>query len=168
MPLLLCCFCLVCSSPYQLKLGVSSVRLDNHSAFLCLFSFIAFFPGKTRCLLFFPGCGQPLGVARGGNSELPDSMIKASSEDYRYPASSGRLKDSGWAPVSSDEDPYPYLQIDLDNLYLVCGVKVQGCEDFDRKQAWVTRYRVQVSPEKDFWESWNYIKVWFYYEPRYS
>ena len=113
MPLLLCCFCLVCSSPYQLKLGVSSVRLDNHSAFLSLSLFIAFFPGKTSCLLFFPGCGQPLGVARGGNSELPDSMMKASSEDYRYPASSGRLKDSGWAPVSSDEDPYPYLQIDL-------------------------------------------------------
>ena len=74
--------------------------------------------------------------------------MEASSEDLSHPASSGRLEDSGWAPGSSDNDPYPYLQIDLVNLYLVCGVKVQGCTDFKGKPAWVTRYRVQVSPEK--------------------
>ena len=107
--------------------------------------------------LFFPVCGQPLGVTRYGDNMLPDSRMKASSEDMRHPASSGRLKDSGWAPRS--EDPYPYLGIDLVNLYLVCGVKIQGCSDFKGKPAWVTRYRVQVSPEEDFWDSWNYLKV---------
>lgn len=118
------------------------------------------FLDKTSCLLFFPVCGKPLGVARSSDDDvLSNSRIHASSEDYRYPASSGRLKDKGWAPRSSDEDPYPYLQIDLIDLYLVCGVQVQGCTDFEKKPAWVTRYRVQVSPEKDFWDSWNYLKV---------
>ena len=114
---------------------------------------------KARSLLFFPVCGQTLGVGRYGNNILPDSRMTASSEDLSYPASSGRLKDSGWAPRGTDKDRYPYLQIDLVDLYLICGIKVQGCSDFKGKPAWVTRYRVQVSPEKDFWDSWNYLKV---------
>ena len=103
-------------------------------------------------------------MARRGDAVLPDSTIKASSEDLRHPASKGRLKDSGWAPRSTDKDPYPYLQVDLVNLYLVCGVKVQGCTDYKRQPAWVTRYRVKVSPEKNFWDSWNYLKVSFHSE----
>jgi len=106
-------------------------------------------------------------MARYGDA-LPDSKIKASSEDLRFPASRGRLKDSGWAPRSTEKDPYPYLRIDLVDLYLVCGVEVQGCSDFKGKPAWVTTYRVQVSPEKNFWDSWNYLKVWFYSDTRYS
>lgn len=100
-------------------------------------------------------------MARHGDDVIPDSRMKASSEDLRHPASRGRLKDSGWAPRSTGKDQYPYLLIDLVNLYLVCGFKVQGCSDFKGKPAWVTRYRVQVSPEKNFWDSWNYIKVRF-------
>jgi len=107
-------------------------------------------------------CGQPLGVDRYGNDVLPHRGIKASSEDLRYPASRGMLKDSGWAPLGAYQDRYPYLQIDLVDLYLVCGIKVQGCSDFKGKPAWVTRYRVQVSPEKDFWDSWNYLKPEFF------
>lgn len=103
-------------------------------------------------------CGETLGVGRYGDM-IPDKRMKASSEDPNYPASSGRLKDSGWAPRGKDKDPYPYLEIDLINLYLVCGFKIQGCSDFNGGPAWVTRYRVQVSPEKRFWDSWNYIKV---------
>ena len=122
---------------------------------------------KARSLLFFPVCSERLGVGRHGNY-IPDSRMTASSEESEYFASSGRLKDSGWAPLGTDKDWYPYLQIDLVDLYLVCGIKVQGCSDFKGKPAWVTRYRVQVSPEKDFWDSWNYLKVWFYCEARYS
>ena len=158
---LLRCFYFACSWPYQLKLSVSSGRLHKPLFISCI-SFAKLV--KVRCLLFFPVCGQPLGVARRGDDVLEDRMLEASSEDLRHPASSGRLEDSGWAPRN---DSFPYLQIDLVNLYLVCGVKVQGCTDFKGKPAWVTRYRVQVSPEKDFWDSWNYLKVWSYSEPRY-
>lgn len=109
-----------------------------------------------RSLLFLV-CGKPLGVDRNGNEMIPNSKMTASSEDPRYPAKSGRLGDSGWSPDS--KDLYPYLQIDLSNLYLICGLKIDGCTKFKGGAAWVTRYRVQVSPEKNFWDSWNYIKV---------
>ena len=88
---------------------------------------------------------------------IPDSEMSASSEDPKHPASSGRLKDSGWSPAKNDG--YQYLQINLGSLYLVCGFKIQGCFNIKGGPAWVTRYRVQVSPEEDFWDSWNYIKV---------
>ncbi|XP_078373014.1 uncharacterized protein LOC144656640 [Oculina patagonica] len=108
-------------------------------------------------------CGEPLGVGRHPDRVvIPDNQMKASSEVPGYPASSGRLRDLGWAPDSLDKDPYPYLQINLVNLYLVCGFKIQGCSDFKGKPAWVTRYRVQVSPEENYWDSWNYIKPEFY------
>ena len=165
MSLPLLCFYFVCPSPYQLKPCVS-LHLYNHSAFL-RFYFMHFFCNAwyNSFSTFFPVCGQPLGVTRGVNNELPDSRMKASSATWLYPASRGRLKDRGWSPMGRDEDPYPYLEIDLGNLYLVCGIKVQGCSE---KRAGEIRYRVQVSPEENFWDSWNYLKVWFYSEARYS
>ncbi|KAL9970967.1 hypothetical protein ACROYT_G023438 [Oculina patagonica] len=93
---------------------------------------------------------------------IPDKQMTASSEDPHHPPSSGRLKDIGWAPESLDKDPYPYLQIDLKKFFLICGFKIQGCKDFKGGPAWVTRYRVQVSPERKYWDSWNYIKPEFY------
>ena len=105
-------------------------------------------------------------MGRSGDDMLPDSKMKATTEHPNHPASSGRLKDKGWAPKNMDR--YQYLLIDLVDLNLVCGVKIQGCSDFKGKPAWVTRYRVQVSPEEDFWDSWNYLKVWFYSEAKYS
>ena len=155
------CFYLVCSSPYQQKPGVSlNLLLFSFSPlFVSCISFVML--DNTRSLHFFPVCGRPLEAGLHGNNFPPASRMTASSEDSRYLASSGRLKDSGWAPNGADKDRYPYLQIDLVDLYLICGIKVQGCSDFKGKPAWVTRYRVQVSPEKDFWDSWNYLKVWF-------
>ena len=46
-------------------------------------------------------------------------------------------------------------------LYLVCGFKIRGYSDMRPRPAWLTIYRVQVSPEKDFRDDWNSIKVWF-------
>ena len=45
-------------------------------------------------------------------------------------------------------------------LYLVCGFKIRGYSDMRPRPAWLTIYRVQVSPEKDFRDDWNSIKVW--------
>ena len=46
-------------------------------------------------------------------------------------------------------------------MHLVCGFEIQGCVAMGPLPSWVTRYRVQVSPEKDYWDDWNFIKVWF-------
>ena len=75
----------------------------------------------------------------------------------------GKLNDDnpeGWVPKGDDQ--HPYLEFDLGKLYLICGFEVKGCKikKFGNTyDVWVTRYRVQVSPENDYWDSWNYIKV---------
>ena len=83
-------------------------------------------------------------------------------DDYEsHFAKRGRGSGHGWVPKGSDM--HPYLEIDLEQLFLVCGVEVQGCKRIGpggrEYSAWVTRYRVQVSPENEYWDSWNFIKV---------
>ncbi|XP_022793981.1 latent-transforming growth factor beta-binding protein 4-like isoform X2 [Stylophora pistillata] len=110
-----------------------------------------------------PLCGWELGVRRRSSNMIPDSQMSSSSEDPNYPAANGRLKDKGWSPDEHNaEDKTPYLQIDLGGLYLVCGFKIQGCSGMRPRPAWVIRYRAQVSPEKDFWDDWNYIRPEFH------
>jgi len=109
--------------------------------------------------LIFPDCGYKL------VRDLPDSSVTSSSVHKSYDTHHGKLDDypDGWVPDESDSNPY--LQFDLGKLFLICGFEVKGCE-LNYKglnyPLYVTRYRVQVSPEIDFWDSWNYIKVsWF-------
>ena len=58
----------------------------------------------------------------------------------------------GWC--SSESDKFPYLQFDLEKLYLICGFQVH--EGLDTR---LKSYRVHVSPEKDYLNSWNIVKV---------
>ena len=86
---------------------------------------------------------------------IPDNKMSASSEDQSHPAKNGRLEDRVWSPDEhNNHDKFSYL-------YLVCGFKIWGCFDVRPRPAWLTIYRVQVSPEKDFRNDWNSIKVWF-------
>lgn len=82
--------------------------------------------------------------------------ITASSGNSNYQPSFAKFGNVGWSP--SKADLHPWLKIDLGDLYLICGFKVQGCRD-GAVETYVRRYRVQVSPEDNFWDSWNYIKV---------
>lgn len=101
----------------------------------------------------FIDCGEPL-VGSNDSPIIVDSSITASSTDIVMGnINEARLgENDGWIPEKTDK--HPYLEFDLENFYLICGFEVQGC-----KKSWVTRYRVQISPEKDFWDTWNYIKV---------
>lgn len=93
--------------------------------------------------------------AGGVGNIIPDNKMSASSEDQSHPAKNGRLEDRGWSPDEhNNHDKFSYL-------YLVCGFKIRGCSDVRPRPAWLTIYRVQVSPEKDFRNDWNSIKVWF-------
>lgn len=102
--------------------------------------------------LIFPDCGYKL------VRDLPDSSVTSSSVHKSYETHHGKLDKNpdGWIP--DGRDLHPYLQFDLGKLFLICGFEVKGCE-LNNKGLYVTRYRVQVSPEIDFWDSWNYVKV---------
>lgn len=85
---------------------------------------------------------------------IRDSSITASSKRIRS-AKIGEARiggNDGWSPHPSDK--LPYLQFDLESLYLICGFEVLGC-----KGSYVNLYRVHVSPEKEYLDSWNIIKV---------
>lgn len=106
--------------------------------------------------LIFPDCGYKL------VRYLPDSSVTSSSVHKSYETHHGKLDKNpdGWVP--DGRDSHPYLQFDLGKLFLICGFEVKGCELNNKGRKYplyVTRYRVQVSPEIDFWDSWNYIKV---------
>ena len=103
-------------------------------------------------------CGQPLGLTRGTSNQIQDEKMTGTSYVGNHAFHNGRIGDVGWCPQSGVTDGHPYLQIDLMGFYLVCGFAIQGCTD-PLKSAWVTRYRVQVSPQKDYWDLWNFIKV---------
>ena len=85
---------------------------------------------------------------------IRDSSITASSKQTpSAKISEARIGgNDGWSPHASDK--LPYLQFDLEKLYLICGFKVLGCKD-----SYVNLYRVHVSPEKEYLDSWNIIKV---------
>ena len=85
---------------------------------------------------------------------IRDSSITASSTRGPWRnMSKARIGDNvGWCPSASDVSPY--LQFDLEKLYLICGFQViQGSLTHMRS------YRVHVSPEEDYLNSWNIFKV---------
>ena len=85
---------------------------------------------------------------------IRDSSITASSMNIPWAKmSDARIGgNDGWSALVTDK--WPYLQFDLEKLHLVCGFEVLGCNGFN-----VSSYRVHVSPEKDYLDSWNIIKV---------
>ena len=104
-------------------------------------------------LYLLPACGRPL-VGPVESPLIKDSSITASSKQ----TSSAKMSEAriggndGWSPHASDK--LPYLQFDLEKLYLICGFELLGC-----KGSSVSLYRVHVSPEKEYLDSWNIIKV---------
>lgn len=97
----------------------------------------------------FLDCGKELiGYNKIGNQNIKASTVDRFAQTYEARMHGG----NGWIPDRNDK--HPYLEIDLGSLFLVCGFEVRGC-----RRSWPTRYRVQVTPEKDYWDSWNYIKV---------
>ena len=123
-----------------------------HVIIIILKLYLALYRETTR-LHFFLACGSPL-VGSAKSPVLKDSGINASSKlNAKVNMGDVRIGDNnGWSP--SESDKLPYLQFDLGKLHLICGFEVQGC-----KKSYVTRYRVHVSPEKDFLDTWNIIKV---------
>ena len=84
------------------------------------------------------------------NERISDRNITASSvQNASTPAKNGRLNytsGSSWCARPSDTNPY--VQIDLQTLYVICAVSIQGNSQEDH---WVKNYTLQFSNSGTTW-----------------
>ena len=92
-----------------------------------------------------------VGLAEG---YVLDSQLTASSElNASTPARNGRLNyTAGSSWCASTTDSYPYLQIDLQTLYIICAVSTQGNSQGDQ---WVETYTLQSSTDGTAWTDYK-------------
>ena len=84
---------------------------------------------SQKPLILFTGTCNDTNVGiRDDLKVIPDENMTASTERSNFPAEFGRLQGTkAWCPLSSDTFPGgPYLQIDLGQKYVICGVEAQG------------------------------------------
>ena len=88
------------------------------------------------------------------SGSIPDDSITASSQlNSNTPAKNGRLyyaAGSSWC--ASTNDSYPYLQIDLQTLHIICAVSTQGNAKADE---WVKTYTLQTSRDGKKWTDYK-------------
>ena len=89
-----------------------------------------------------------------GSGTISNSDIIASSEQSAStPAINGRLNytsGSSWCARTSDTNPY--LQIDLQAIYIICAVSTQGNSVADQ---WVKNYTLQFSTNGITWTDYE-------------
>ena len=88
---------------------------------------------------------------------IPDMRMKASTEyDLHHPASYGRVNDKRglydtWCATEADKEPY--LQVDLGEIRMICGVGTQGRgrASVDSYKAWPMSYNVKLTNDSLTW-----------------
>ena len=84
---------------------------------------------------------------------MPDKRLVPSSSGELTPAKNARL---GFTAASSwcarDDDPTPYLQIDLGSLSAVCAIATQGNSQADE---WVDAYQIKTSSDGTTWADYQ-------------
>ncbi|XP_072043123.1 coagulation factor V-like [Amphiura filiformis] len=109
---------------------------------------------KTGCQIEVLGCvdndcDYSLGVASGGITNI--EMHSSSSFNTMYTADSARLRliadigsqGSGWIPDTNDPDPW--LQANLADLYIIRSIVTQGCGN---QMAWVEEFCLSYVDEQ--------------------
>ncbi|XP_015759655.1 PREDICTED: uncharacterized protein LOC107338918 [Acropora digitifera] len=85
---------------------------------------------------------------------IPNSWLTSSSKlSSNTPAKNGRLNytaGSSWCASSSDK--YPYLEIDLQILHIICAVSTQGNHQGDQ---WVKTFTLQSSTDGRTWTNYT-------------
>ncbi len=82
------------------------------------------------------------------NDVFPNNSFSASSSSSGNEASKGRLNgDGAWSP-STDCNPNDYLQIDLQDAFVICAVATQGKSTADH---WTTKYKLRLSLNGNDW-----------------
>ncbi len=91
-----------------------------------------------------------------GNGYILDRDITSSSEqNASTPAKNARLnyiEGSSWCAASNDSKPY--LQIELDRLYIICAVSTQGNSQGEQ---WVKAYTLQSSKDGTTWSDYQEV-----------
>ena len=88
------------------------------------------------------------------NEKISDGNITVSSvKNASTPAKNGRLNyTSGPSWCARPSDTNPYLQIDLQALYIICAVSTQGNSQADQ---WVKTYTLQLSTDGTTWTNYK-------------
>ncbi|XP_031554807.1 protein sidekick-1-like [Actinia tenebrosa] len=89
---------------------------------------------------------DPVGIA--DRNIIPDNRFTASSYyDSRYAPMNARLNGAarGWAPRIAT-NPNDYLQIDLDQVFVISAVATQGANG---RNEWTTEYKISTSIDKN-------------------
>ena len=85
---------------------------------------------------------------------IPDSWLTSSSKlSANTSAKNGRLNytaGSSWCASSSDN--YPYLEINLQTLHIICAVSTQGNHQGDQ---WVKTFSLQSSTDGRTWTNYT-------------
>ncbi|XP_068725986.1 uncharacterized protein [Montipora capricornis] len=92
-----------------------------------------------------------LGLEKGF---ILDGQIKSSSDlSSNTPAKNGRLNyTAGSSWCASTSDSFPYLEIDLQSLHIICAVSTQGNSKADQ---WVKTYNLQSSTDGTTWTNYT-------------
>ena len=86
------------------------------------------------------------------NGLILNERITASSADFRFPASFGRLNDVRGSWCIRWGTANNYLQIDLQSLHVICAVSTQG----DRAGYWLVKnYTLQSSIDNKRWTDYK-------------
>ncbi|XP_044164304.1 uncharacterized protein LOC114948378 [Acropora millepora] len=88
------------------------------------------------------------------NVLIPDSWLTSSSKlNANTPAKNGRLNyTAGQSWCASSSDIYPYLEIDLQILHIICAVSTQGNHQADQ---WVKTFSLQSSTDGKTWTNYT-------------
>ena len=86
---------------------------------------------------------------------IPDIWLTSSSTlNANTPAKNARLNYTAgpsWC-ASSNDSYYPYLEIDLQTLHIICAVSTQGNHQADQ---WVKTFRLQSSTDGRTWTNYT-------------
>ena len=89
-----------------------------------------------------------------GNGYILDRDISSSSVlNANTPAKNGRLNYNGgssWCAATNDSKPY--LQVELERLYIICAVSTQGNSQGDQ---WVKTFTLQTSKDGTTWNDYQ-------------
>ena len=96
-----------------------------------------------------------LGMASG--YILDTDITSSSAQNTSTPAKNARLnyiKGSSWCAAANDSKPY--LQIELDRLYIICAVSTQGNSQGEQ---WVKSYKLQLSKDGVTWKDYTETEI---------
>ncbi|XP_068677380.1 receptor-type tyrosine-protein phosphatase T-like isoform X2 [Montipora foliosa] len=91
-----------------------------------------------------------LGLEKGF---ILDGQITSSSDlSSDTPAKNGRLNYTAGSSWCASRDSFPYLEIDLQSLHIICAVSTQGNSKADQ---WVKTYSLQSSTDGTTWRNYT-------------